>query len=158
VDTPVDFVDFQPTILDAMGLDPGACKITSRGRSLFQILSEPYDDNRIAFSEYHAVASPSGAFMLRRGRYKYHYYVGFDPELFDLDTDPEEARNLASDPKYTELLKDFEAQLRKICNPEAVDRRAKADQDALIEKFGGAEKARSIGTPGATPVPDGTHE
>ena len=114
VDTPVDFADFQPTIFDAVGLDPGACKITSRGRSLFQILSEPYDDNRVAFSEYHAVASPTGAFMLRRGRYKYHYYVGFDPELFDLNTDPEEERNLAPYPEYKALLKDFEEQLRKI--------------------------------------------
>ena len=158
VQTPVDFTDFQPTILDAVGIDPDACEITSRGRSLFQILSEPYDDKRVAFSEYHAVGSPTGAFMLRRGRYKYHYYVGFAPELFDLETDPEETRNLAPDPEYTELLKDFEAELRKICNPEAVDLRAKADQDALIEKFGGAEKAGAIGTPGATPVPGGTHE
>jgi len=96
--------------------------------------------------------------MLRRGRYKYHYYLGFAPELFDLEDDPEEERNLAPDPEYAELLKDFEAELRKICDPEAVDRKAKADQDALIEKFGGPEKARSIGTPGATPVPGGTHE
>ena len=96
--------------------------------------------------------------MLRRGRYKYHYYVGFDPELFDLDTDPEEERNLATNPEYAALLKDFEERLRKICDPEAVDKRAKADQDALIEKFGGAEKARSMGTPGATPVPGGTHD
>ncbi len=75
-----------------------------------------------------------------------------------IDTDPEETRTLATDPEYKELLKDFEAELRKICNPEAVDRKAKADQDALIEKFGGAEKAGSMGTPGATPVPGGTHE
>ena len=158
VDTAVDFNDFQPTILDAVGLDPDACNITSRGRSLFKILSEPYDENRIAFSEYHAVGSPTGAFMLRRGRYKYHYYVGFEPELYDIDADPEEERNLAPDPKYAELLKDFEEQLRKICDPEEVDRRAKADQDSLIEKFGGPEKARTMGTPGATPVPGGTHE
>jgi choline-sulfatase len=158
VNTPVDFTDYQPTILEAVGLNPNACKIRSRGRSLFKILSEPYDDKRIAFSEFHAFGSPTGAFMLRRGRYKYHYYVGFEPELFDLDSDPEETRNLAPDPEYKDLLKDFEAELRKVCDPETVDQRAKEDQDALIEKFGGAEKARLIGTPGATPVPGGTHE
>jgi choline-sulfatase len=158
VKTAVDFADFQPTIFDAVGLDPDTCDIPSRGRSLFQILSEPDDDNRIAFSEYHAVASPTGAFMLRRGRYKYHYYVGFEPELFDLDTDPEETRNLAPDAQYATLLADFETELRKICAPEVVDRRAKADQDALTEKFGGPEKAATMGTPAATPVPGGTHE
>ena len=39
----------------------------------------------------------SAAFMLRRGRYKYHYYVGFEPELFDLELDPEETTDLAGD-------------------------------------------------------------
>jgi len=158
VDTPVDFVDFQPTILDAVGLNPGGYDTSSKGRSLFEILSEPYDDQRIAFSEYHAVGSPTGAFMLRRGRYKYHYYVGFEPELFDLLDDPEEARSLASEPEYKDLCDSFEASLREICNPEEIDRKAKEDQDRLIERFGGPEKASTVGTPGATPVPDGTHE
>jgi choline-sulfatase len=84
--------------------------------------------------------------------------VDFDPELFDLVDDPEETRNLAEDPQYKDLVKDFEAALRDICDPEAVDRRAKEDQDALIERFGGAEKARALGTAGATPVPGGEPE
>ena len=33
--------------------------------------------------------------MLRNGRYKYNYYVGYKPELFDLSADPGEERNLA---------------------------------------------------------------
>ncbi len=158
VETPVDFIDFQPTILEAVGMNPDEQEISSKGSSLFQILKEPYDDQRIAFSEYHAAGSPSGAFMLRRGRYKYHYYVGFEPELFDLIEDPEETRNLATDPQYKGLLETFETSLREICDPEEIDRKAKEDQDALIERFGGPEKARSVGTPGATPVPGGTHE
>jgi choline-sulfatase len=158
VDTPVDFVDCQPTILEATGLNPNEQDLPSKGRSLFQILGEPYDDQRVAFSEYHAAGSPAGAFMLRKGRYKYHYYVGFEPELFNLLDDPEETRNLATDPKYRKLLESFETSLRDICNPEEIDRKAKEDQDALIERFGGPEKARSMGTQGATPVPGGTHE
>jgi choline-sulfatase len=139
-------------------MNPDEQEISSKGRSLFQILKEPYDDQRIAFSEYHAAGSPSGAFMLRRGRHKYHYYVGFEPELFDLIEDPEETRNLATDPQYKDLLETFETALREICDPEEIDRKAKEDQDDLIERFGGPEKARSVGTPGATPVPGGTHE
>jgi choline-sulfatase len=48
----------------------------------------------------------------------------------------------------------FEQLLRQKLDPEAVDQQAKADQDRLIEKFGGREKALEMGTPGASPVPD----
>ena len=33
------------------------------------------------------------------------------------------------------------------------DLRAKADQAALIERFGGPDTARNVGAPGATPAP-----
>ncbi len=38
-------------------------------------------------------------------------------------------------------------------DPEATDARAKADQAALIARFGGPEKACNVGAPGATPAP-----
>ena len=59
---------------------PRACRDARCSRSR----TRPYDPTRTVFSEYHAFASPSAAFMLRNGRYKYNYYVGYEPELFDL--------------------------------------------------------------------------
>jgi len=47
----------------------------------------------------------------------------------------------------------MEALLREQLDPEEIDRQAKADQAALIERFGGPEKAKSAGAPGTTPVP-----
>ena len=41
------------------------------GSSLLQIASENDNYQRIVLSEYHAAASPVGAFMLRKGKYKY---------------------------------------------------------------------------------------
>jgi choline-sulfatase len=38
-------------------------------------------------------------------------------------------------------------------NPEAVDRRAKDDQNALVARYGGPEAVRALGNPGATPAP-----
>ena len=37
------------------------------------------------------------AFMLRDGHHKYNRYIGYEPELFDLDADPEETTNLAGE-------------------------------------------------------------
>ena len=151
--TPVSLVDLAPTIMAAVGEDPYGWADGLPGRSLFDIAGAPYDATRTVFSEYHAFACPSAAFMLRNGRYKYNYYVGYAPELFDLQADPGEARNLAADPAHAAILAGFDAQLRAILDPEATDARAKADQAALIERFGGPDKAINIGAPGATPAP-----
>jgi choline-sulfatase len=49
-------------------------------------------------------------------------------------------------------LRMMEAALRRICDPEAMDALAKADQAAMIENFGGREAASRIGAKGATPI------
>ena len=36
------------------------------------------------------MGSTTGAFMIRIGKYKYVHYVDYPPQLFDLETDPEE--------------------------------------------------------------------
>ena len=155
-ETPVNLVDLHQTVLQGAGLTPDAAPLP--GRSLFELASAPADPDRIAFSEYHAVGAPSAAFMLRRGRYKYHHYVGYPPELFDLETDPEELDDLAGDAAHAGTLAELEAALRAMLDPDAVDRRAKADQAALIERFGGREAAMDYGAPGATPVPGQAQE
>src|SRR5207253_1051229 len=123
------------------------------GRSWLQTAFEREDPDRTILSEYHAVGSRSAAFMLRNGRWKYINYVGDSPELFDLDGDPGETCDLAHDPRHRCTLLEFERRLRNLLDPEAVDRVAKHDQALLIERFGGREKALSVGPTGATPAP-----
>ena len=147
--TPVNLIDFAPTFLAAFKLsDPSL-----PGRSLFDIAREPSDPERVAFSEYHAVGAPSAAFMLRKGRWKYHEYVGFNAELFDLESDPEEAINRSDDPFCASIASNLRAEMQRIVDPEAADRQAKADQRLLVERFGGRDAAYRIGTEGATPAP-----
>jgi choline-sulfatase len=148
-DTPVNLIDLAPTFLSAFGLaEPGL-----PGRSLFEIAREPADPARGSFSEYHAVGAPSGAFMLRQGRWKYHEYVGYPSELFDVAADPEEKIDRADDPSCSDVVAALRAELRRIVDPVAADRQAKADQRALVERFGGREAAFRLGTKGATPAP-----
>ena len=151
--TPVSLVDLAPTIMAAVGEDPYDWADGLPGRSLFEIADAPYDAKRTVFSEYHAFGSPSAAFMLRSGHHKYNCYVGYPPELFDLAADPGEEHNLAQLAEHAPIVAGFEKQLRAMLDPEATDARAKADQAALIARFGGPEKARDVGAPGATPAP-----
>ena len=153
--TPVSLVDIYPTVTHAAGLDMQSQPADLPGRSLFDIAAAPDDPDRIAFSEYHASASPSGGFMLRKGRYKFNYYVGYKPELFDLADDPEETSDLASDPAFAPVCAEYEALLRAIVDPEAADRQAKDDQNAIVEFHGGREKVLrdKLGAQSFTPVP-----
>ncbi|MEC7765005.1 MAG: sulfatase-like hydrolase/transferase [Pseudomonadota bacterium] len=148
--TPVSLLDLSVTIPQAFGV---AFEGSKGLRPLTQIAREPDDPEREVFSEYHAVGAVSGAYMLRHGRWKYHHYVGFPPELFDLETDPEETRDLATDPAHASILADMERRLRQFCDPEAVNARAFADQDAMIDGYGGREAALAMGMRGATPPP-----
>lgn len=152
-ETPVSLIDCYATVLDALGVAGPARDSATDSRSLFEIAAAPADGDRIVLSQYHAFGSPSGGFMVRRGRYKYHHYIGYRPELFDLADDPEELHDLAGDPAHAGVLAEMEALLRAQLDPEAVDRQAKADQAALIERHGGREEAARIGAPGTTPVP-----
>ncbi len=152
VRTPVSHIDCFPTFVQAVG---ASCRVEPplRGRSLFQVADTPYDPEHSVLSEYHAAGSLSAAYMLRRGRYKYIHYTGFAPELFDLESDPEELRDLASVAEYRSVVDGFDAELRSICDPQATDARAKADQARLIERHGGAEKILRRGGSSYTPIP-----
>jgi choline-sulfatase len=149
-ETPVSLIDLSATITSHFGADLNG---VGGARSLENIAREPDDKSRVIFSEYHAAGAVSGAFMLRKGRFKYNHYIGFAPELFDLEADPEEMTDLASDPIYADTLVAMQTDLRAICDPDAVDAQAFADQADLIERLGGRDAAVKLGAPGATPPP-----
>ncbi|WP_198384979.1 sulfatase-like hydrolase/transferase [Roseomonas sp. KE2513] len=153
IETPVNLIDLYPTILDTVGVAGSDTTAARPGRSLFEIAAAPPEPERVAFSEYHAFGAASGAFMLRKGRWKYHCYPGFPPELFDLQEDPEETADLAPRPEFAPVLDEMHGELLRICDPDAVDREAKHAQARLVECFGGRDAARRIGAPGATPAP-----
>jgi choline-sulfatase len=136
-----------------VGLGAETGGFTPQGRSLWNIAAEPDNPDRVVFSEYHAAASPSAEYMIRKGQYKFIYYVGFAPELFDMQADPEELNDLAGDPAYRSVIAEMETILRGICDPEEQDLRAKARQQETIEKHGGRAALEKMGWLQGTPVP-----
>ena len=120
---------------------------------LNEIAAQDYDPERVVFSEYHAAGAVSGAFMVRKGRWKLITYIGFEDELFDLENDPEETKNVALQAEFAEVRQMMRGELQKICDPVAVDQQAFADQAALIAGYGGRDAALTLGAPGATPPP-----
>jgi len=60
---------------------------------------------------------------------------------------------LAGDPAHAPTVQRLAATLRERLDPAAVDREAKADQNALVARFGGRAQALLTGPAGATPAP-----
>ncbi len=156
VETAVSLVDGFPTILECVGATPDVADAELPGTSLISIANGAATE-RAVLSEYHASASICGTFMIRRGRYKLIHYVGHAPMLFDLESDPYERVDLAPDPQYRNVLAASEAELRRLLDPEAIDRLAHADQAAMIERAGGRDFILKRGAitysppPGITP-------
>lgn len=152
VKTPVSLVDAYPTIIDAVGEGRTLEEKTQPGTSLLRLL-DGQDANRTVFSEYHAVGSLTGIFMVRFSRYKYIHYEGYRPQLFDLEIDPGETRDLALLVGNEEALAEGERRLRAICDPAKVTERAFADQERRIEALGGVEAVLKRGNYPYTPAP-----
>jgi len=138
-ETNVTLVDIFPTVLDAVGVAPDPEDAGLPGVSLLALAAEDGRRSRVAFSEFHASMSASASVMLRDDRYKLIRYVGMPSQVFDLEADPDESRNLADDPAHAEVLARLTAALAEICDPDEIDRQAKADQQRRMDAVGGKE-------------------
>ena len=147
--TPVSQVDLYPTIVEGAGLAPAADDAGLPGHSLFHMASR---DSPV-FAEYHAAGSRRGVSMLRSGAWKLIHHVDAPAQMFNLDTDPDEGRDLAADPAWAATLEELEQALHAICDPAAVDLRARADQRAKSDFWGGNDAIRKEGLLVYTPPP-----
>lgn len=152
VATPVSHVDVFPTILNAEGENFESVRDIHPGIDLTKIASG-YIPDRCVLSEYHGMGSRSSAFMIRVGQYKFVYYGEYDPQLFDLENDPEELHDLSKNPEYQDTLKHCHDKLAEMLDPQEVDNRARSRQAELLAQNGGREAVIARGDLGFTPAP-----
>ena len=148
----VSHVDMFPTVVEGVGAKLMPEDEDLPGTSLWPAING-VESARPGFAEYHADGTASGVFMLREQDMKLVYYVGMAPQLFDLAADADETVDLAGDPAHGATLERLSRTLHAICDPNEVDRRAKADQHVLLELWGGREKVAGEIQFGFTPVP-----
>jgi choline-sulfatase len=148
---PVSLVDCFPTVLSWAGVAPNPADRDLPGLPLDEIARTA--PKRTILCEYHAAGAATGAFMIRKGPFKYVYYAGMPAQLFDLDADPQETRDLAGEPSWQGPVAECRKELRAVVDPEAADALAKADQRARIAAHGGREAILNLGSFGHSPVP-----
>jgi choline-sulfatase len=151
IDSPVSLVDCYQTIIEGVGATCTAEEAKLPGHSLLRIANGEVPQRTI-LSEYHNGGAITGFYMIRSDEWKYVYYVGYPPQLFNLADDPYEATDLALDPNYADVLSRCEGELRGILDPDQANVRAFADQERRIEELGGEAVVRAMGDFGFTPI------
>jgi choline-sulfatase len=148
--TPVSLTDVYATVLDAVGVPEAP---PDGSLSLIDVARGEAPADRMVLSEYHATGSREAAFMLRDARWKYVRYVSYPAQLFDLQSDPEELRDLAQDPAHAGIAAVMEERLREMLDPAAVDRLVKTRQATILEANGGRDAVLRRGDLPYSPPP-----
>lgn len=159
VKTGTTLLDIAATAVDVTGVEHDQASLSLPGLSLRSIANEEDDLGRTIFSEYHDGGSTTGTFMVRWDHWKFVYYVGHDPQLFDMAADPNELSNLAADrtndPDVQAACIEGERRLREICDPEAINAQCFEDQKRRIEELGGRDACINAYVFNHTPTPIG---
>jgi len=124
--TPLSLIDMAPTLTQIVGADdlPGI-----HGRSFSNCLSgQDAQPDRLVFSELFTDTAnwkdngPSAgpARMLRKGPWKCMYYYGEEPELYNLDADPEEMNSRSRDPQCKAVLEKMLAEILLDWDPQTL--------------------------------------
>ncbi|MCB1446564.1 MAG: sulfatase-like hydrolase/transferase, partial [Rhizobiaceae bacterium] len=103
---PVSNLDIAPTLADLAGISMAGIMPWTDGESLVPVIR---GGERLSpvLMEYAAEGSYAPLVGIREGKWKY-VRCALDPDqLFDLDADPRELRNLAADPDHAEVLERF---------------------------------------------------
>lgn len=137
VAAPASLVDIYPTLMDMAGTGTPA---GLDGHSLMpELRGQPGQRPDWVLSQFHDTTCNTGSFMFRQGDWKYIAYPGYEPMLFNLRTDPDEIRNLAS--AQPGRVRQMDARLRSVVDYEAVDARVKAYDRASFAVWRAGMKA-----------------
>ena len=79
-------------------------------------------------------------YMLRKGAWKLIHSEPDPDQLFDLESDPHERRNLAAVPRHAELVKNFRHVLASRFDPSATKRKVMQSQKARHMLFAALKK------------------
>jgi len=126
VKEPVSLLDLFPTCCEIAGVEPYPFL---DGQSLMPgLLGGSVDPSRSVFAEYADYGIHVPTRMIRKGKYKLMYAEGYDPALFDLESDPMETSDLLRKPQFTKIAADLLKELMKDWKPDPVRKRVRENQ------------------------------
>jgi len=132
IDKLVSLVDIFPTLMDLAGIKYSNNNLD--GCSLIPELRGKKSHRKDwVLSEFHGATLNTSTFMLRKNKWKFIAYVGYEPQLFDLDEDPYEIINLAKvKPKK---IKEMDKILRKIVDYQKITEKVESYKKRSFSKW-----------------------
>lgn len=128
ISDPVSLVDIYPTLM-SMGRT-SSCHPLDGQTLLDAARTMPCALRPYAFSEYHDTTVNTGTAMVRSENHKYIAFEGYEPLLFDLQSDPWEIHNLAD--SLPEKAREMKQLLNSVMDLEKVDAHVKEyDRDSF---------------------------
>lgn len=127
VDQPVSLVDLLPSLIDLTGVETELADPLA-GRSFVPLLSGDDDGEHEVIGEYMAEGSCAPIVMIRRGRWKFVHCPVDPDQLYDLEADPHELRNLATDPEFNDIVSQFRDEVARRWDLDALTGEILADQ------------------------------
>jgi choline-sulfatase len=106
----VSQLDLLPTFLDLVGEKDAPA---GDGASLWPSLTRGVQPKGELVGEYCGEGYEAPVAMIRRGKHKFIYGRGTETELYDLNADPSELRNLAAEASARRLVAEFSAEAEK---------------------------------------------
>lgn len=145
----VESIDLAPTFLDYAGGEAQRHRLEGLSlRPLIEGKAPRWRDHVVSEYDY-AMRDASRAlgveparariWMVRDDRWKYIFYEGFRPQLFDLDSDPDEFRDLGADPHVSDVRLRMEQKLFQWAR--TLSCRTTLSDAAIHKAFGRAERA-----------------
>ena len=142
-DQVVNLIDLTETMLEA-AMAPALPH--SDGRSFLEVardstspwLNETYSEYCTDGMALWTCPTPVQQRMIRSGKWKLVYYHGYDPQLFDLEADPQEKNDLAANPSCRDVRDSLIAKILADWDPEAViaDMAMRRESKELLKAWG----------------------
>ena len=127
ITTPVSTIDITPTLCDLAGISMAEILPWTDGESLIPLATGTPRTSPVAM-EYAAEGSITPMVALRDGAWKYIHCPADPDQLYDLNNDPDEQSNLATNPRAAEILAHFKTLTAARWNLPAYDAEVRQSQ------------------------------
>ena len=134
VDGNISLIDLMPTLLDiAAGGEFAGYAAPCDGVSLVPVLNGDTSSMAdLAISEFAADGSTGPSRMVKKRNWKLMWLEGQDTLLYDVESDPDETRNLAGQPEAAGIQKELEGILFDGWDPDALYKEIRASQERRL--------------------------
>jgi choline-sulfatase len=121
-------MDLLPTLVGIAGGDDEEVAADLDAESLMPLLRRDHDDREVVVAQYLAEGAVAPIVMYRKGRHKLIHSPVDPDQLFDLDADPLERTDLASDAAYAEIVAELRAAVDQRWDLARIDREVRESQ------------------------------